>query len=384
MALLELGLWLGLGVIVVLLVASLFPPRSWCLSEPSASVPFRWETPPAHASHTDWVHSLKVFVISLDPTKARAQARRALVESSFFHVEGVDTRSKPVFGKFKLPGEIGCALSHFKALELARASFPDPVLVLEDDVHFVESYQQLLVKTVRELSRFDPQWAMLRLGSSQYFPPVGTTSRSFAKDNTGTCGMFAVVYNPALVKKLQQFLKQNGVHDGCPVDALDRMFCSKLFCQRVSTYTCVPPLAVPNVSESLIRGHRSVTTHSARMGWNLAYFPTYPFESSRHFVVVVPSFNNEDWVIQNLTSVFAQKHSNFSVVYVDDHSSDRTAERVGQLMAGRNDCAFIQNPTRMGQAYSRYVAYSACETNSTCFFFWTGMTGWLTTECLGR
>ncbi len=51
----------------------------------------------------------------------------------------------------------------------------------------------------------------------------------------------------------------------------------------------------------------------------------------KEIVVVIPSYNNEQWYVRNLRSVLEQKYQNFRVVYVNDCSKDRTAEGVEEL-----------------------------------------------------
>lgn len=44
------------------------------------------------------------------------------------------------------------------------------------------------------------------------------------------------------------------------------------------------------------------------------------------FDIIIPSYNNKNWYEQNLSSIFTQKYSNFRVIYVDDCSTDGTAD----------------------------------------------------------
>ena len=43
-------------------------------------------------------------------------------------------------------------------------------------------------------------------------------------------------------------------------------------------------------------------------------------------VIVIASYNNERWVEENLKSVFMQDYSNYRVIYIDDASTDGTAD----------------------------------------------------------
>lgn len=55
--------------------------------------------------------------------------------------------------------------------------------------------------------------------------------------------------------------------------------------------------------------------------------PVHPFPEKK-IVIVIPSYNNTKWLGLNLDSALKQKYSNFRVIYVDDHSADKTADGV--------------------------------------------------------
>lgn len=58
---------------------------------------------------------------------------------------------------------------------------------------------------------------------------------------------------------------------------------------------------------------------------------TLPLPASlkeKPFVVVIPSYNNKNWVQQNLNSVFSQKYQNYRIIYISDASTDGTDDLV--------------------------------------------------------
>lgn len=76
-------------------------------------------------------------------------------------------------------------------------------------------------------------------------------------------------------------------------------------------------------------------------------------------VVVVPSFNNKDWYLKNLDSIFSQKYSNFQLIYIDDCSDDGTAQLVEEYIINNHyesRCTLIKNEARLGPLYNRYRA----------------------------
>ena len=46
------------------------------------------------------------------------------------------------------------------------------------------------------------------------------------------------------------------------------------------------------------------------------------------FVVIIPSYNNEQWCLKNLESVVNQNYFNFRIIYINDCSTDKTKELV--------------------------------------------------------
>ncbi len=89
----------------------------------------------------------------------------------------------------------------------------------------------------------------------------------------------------------------------------------------------------------------------------------------RRFVFIVPSYNNKDWYERNLTSIFSQKYSNYHVIYVDDASTDGTADLVEKFVADKGKHAqvtLIRNTARQRMAYNRYIAIHKCQDSDIC------------------
>lgn len=84
----------------------------------------------------------------------------------------------------------------------------------------------------------------------------------------------------------------------------------------------------------------------------------------KRMVVVIPSYNNEDWYQRNLDSVFNQNYTNYRVVYIDDQSPDGTGDLVDRYLRQRglkHKCLLIKNEVRYGQLFNRYKAIHACD-----------------------
>lgn len=77
------------------------------------------------------------------------------------------------------------------------------------------------------------------------------------------------------------------------------------------------------------------------------------------FVVLVPSYNNEQWYEKNLESIFNQTYPHFTVYYINDCSQDRTKELVEKFVSRRglqNKITFINNSERKKSLANIYNA----------------------------
>lgn len=78
-------------------------------------------------------------------------------------------------------------------------------------------------------------------------------------------------------------------------------------------------------------------------------------QGHKEFVIIIPSYNNQRWYEMNLNSVVKQSYANFEVVYIDDCSTDGTADLVAAycknaplpckvtLIRNRERCLALEN-----------------------------------------
>ena len=97
--------------------------------------------------------------------------------------------------------------------------------------------------------------------------------------------------------------------------------------------------------------------------------------TQKPFVIIIPSYNNQDWYKYNLASVFRQKYKNFRVIYIDDCSTDNTAKLVSRYVRknkfgmevkmevemGVKNFVFIKNKKRCGALANIWHAISKCD-----------------------
>ncbi|MGE0009508.1 MAG: glycosyltransferase family 2 protein [Candidatus Babeliales bacterium] len=73
--------------------------------------------------------------------------------------------------------------------------------------------------------------------------------------------------------------------------------------------------------------------------------------------VVICSYNNEEWAIQNLDSVLTQNYSNYHIYYIDDGSVDATPTIVKEYIEAhnlKNKITFLRNDTNYFKLYNMY------------------------------
>lgn len=84
----------------------------------------------------------------------------------------------------------------------------------------------------------------------------------------------------------------------------------------------------------------------------------------KSFVIIIPSYNNIKWYKSNLDSVLEQNYSNYRIVYVDDCSTDGTAEAVQEYLrrkAPKIPVSFTKNYERVGAMANLYGAIHSCK-----------------------
>jgi len=81
--------------------------------------------------------------------------------------------------------------------------------------------------------------------------------------------------------------------------------------------------------------------------------------AEKRIIVIIPSYNNEKYVEKNLNSVYDQEYDNYCVVYIDDCSTDKTLERVRDIVTRRGQghrTTIIHNDHNCGAMANFYHA----------------------------
>lgn len=87
----------------------------------------------------------------------------------------------------------------------------------------------------------------------------------------------------------------------------------------------------------------------------------------KQFIIVVPSYNNQQYYHKNLDSIFTQRYDNYKVIYIDDCSTDQTGYLV-ELYAQEKNVAekiqLIKNKERCRALANLYHAVHSCSDNA--------------------
>ncbi len=84
----------------------------------------------------------------------------------------------------------------------------------------------------------------------------------------------------------------------------------------------------------------------------------------KKFVVVIPSYNNSKWCVQNINSALSQNYEQFRIVFTDDCSNDDTFSKVNDAVnasSKANKVTLIKNTNRLGALANLYSMIHSCD-----------------------
>ena len=127
---------------------------------------------------------LSTFLINLDSSTARLEKadaelkkhgivyqRISAVDGRPFNVSQFErynsSRSNAYTGRDLIGSELGCYLSHKKALEAFVASNAEFGLILEDDLHLVDDFKSILDQTIAWLITQPAQWHVMNIAANK-------------------------------------------------------------------------------------------------------------------------------------------------------------------------------------------------------------------------
>ncbi len=87
-------------------------------------------------------------------------------------------------------------------------------------------------------------------------------------------------------------------------------------------------------------------------------------EQEKNIVIVITSYNNCEWYVKNLQSVFTQEYRHYRVIYIDDCSEDNTGSLVKEYIESKNlahKVTLIRNKQRCRGLANHYKAIHLCK-----------------------
>jgi len=154
--------------------------------------------------------------------------------------------------------EIGCMLSHYDIIKDAKLNNYKKILILEDDVLFVENFHKNFSTII---SKLPENYKMLYLGATQHnWDKIEYINNFYYANNTD--GAFAYVLKSEIYDDI---LKTTEI-DNKPIDYKLWDIQKKYY---KDCYVCFPNLIISDVSDSNIRQSRDNTSHKIKMKWNI-------------------------------------------------------------------------------------------------------------------
>jgi len=276
---------------------------------------------------------------------------------------------RKVIGSIGAVGLIHSTIELFKQIEEQKQGH---VIICEDDAQFHKAFKYML-KPVRLLMT---ETDMVYLGYNSHIPSindiiVNDESKIIEKipkhEGLNTLyGTYGYICSPKFRQKIIELGIDWFIQNNCTIDYGYNV----LYREGIVT-GAVPTgehLIIPDVfDEEAINGNRTdkETFYTDRCIELVNYFPQ--IKNDKRFVFIVPSYNNETWIERNLSSMFNQTYTNWRMIYINDSSTDSTHQMFTKLSAGYQDkITYVNNNTKLGQAFNRYRAYNMCDDNEIC------------------
>jgi len=76
--------------------------------------------------------------------------------------------------------------------------------------------------------------------------------------------------------------------------------------------------------------------------------------TNNKFKIIIPSYNNSNWIEYNISSVLNQTYSNYEVLYIDDASSDDTFNKVVSIVGNDSRWKVIKRLENKGATYNYF------------------------------
>ena len=307
------------------------------------------------------------------------------------------------YGIISSPGAIGLLYTWKKLLQECLNKNYQRILIFEDDIYFHKEFH----KRLKQYTFQGPN--VILLGGNQLrwddkqLQDISSKDHYEFSTNKWHCtyGTYAISLDKKAIRAIYDKIK-NPLHDrSMTIDVeINQLIRDGVLSGRVF----YPNLVIPEMRDSDNMGVRNMKDVALQRKWKLDLYNCLHiydrvFEMRRLRInprqnknltidqldnktlqiifdgkqlplcVIIPSYNNEKWVEENLMSVIKQKYYNWRIIYVDDLSTDDTVKVANGLFYKHEvngNCQLIRNSKRHYQTYNRYVAYMSCGKEEIC------------------
>lgn len=77
------------------------------------------------------------------------------------------------------------------------------------------------------------------------------------------------------------------------------------------------------------------------------------------FRIIMPNYNNSEWLDKSIGSVLGQTFQDFHFIFVDDMSTDGSREKMLKMLEGHKNCSALGNKAKLWNGGSRNVGLEA-------------------------
>jgi GR25 family glycosyltransferase involved in LPS biosynthesis len=334
--------------------------------------------------------NIPVHVINLDRRPDRWQRLQQKLQpqwQNFTRFSAVDSRTlilseeqQKLFAgnDFKSRrGVIACALSHMALWrQLTEDRLHSFYLILEDDVEFSDDFGRKLMDVVAQAG--DKHWDLIFLGAqlwrhkreprlydreTKQVDLVGLTATQIPflyEKMIG--GAYAYLISREAARRLLVKLESEGLKHA--IDYWLMLQFRILNVNFVRPFIAFAEYAYDDEIGRTVDSDIQYDLLPAACDTESTMRVKQDHNPERTFVLIVPSYNNQEWYRTNLDSIFRQSYANYRVIYIDDASTDGTGNLVEAYLQETHQTrrtTLIRNQERVGSLANIYRAVWTCD-----------------------
>lgn len=314
-----------------------------------------------------------VFLINLVQSKERLEFMKFKLKNiqlsvRLVHaVNGYELKNNILSSKNKSLGSYGLLLTYEKILRYALENNLSEILILEDDIYFHKDFNNLF----KQYNNLMEDKDIIYLGTSQTeFQNSENLFNYDMNEKYYSYGTYAIILKKKIISLLYHSLRNKNLD----IDILiNHLFRKHQF--ELNTLIFYPPLVIPEVRDSLNMGTRVLNDflmkrRLLKIKNNYLYVNKYleyhnidnhkRTKKENKFCFIIPSYNNEEWVIKNIKSILYQNYTNYHIYYTNDMSTDNTLKKLNELVDEyhlKKRITIYNNSEKLYQGLSRYQMY---------------------------